>query len=154
MQWLPLNLTINSTQPSAAKILYSISRVVMEMNFPTFLILKKIVPSTFSMAFFLSQPRATPAYISQQFSIAEKLGNGKKKSPHEGASASCKGTTAFSLPFPAAKRRFEGQPQRKHPQHSPAIWHKASAGKKIHTPSRPYPPGRPQRLPYIWEALL
>lgn len=42
MQWLPLNLTINSTQPSAAKILYSISRVVMEMNFPTFLILKKI----------------------------------------------------------------------------------------------------------------
>lgn len=41
MQWLPLNLTINSTQPSAAKILYSISRVVMEMNFPTFLILKK-----------------------------------------------------------------------------------------------------------------
>ena len=41
-KWLPLNLTINSTQPSAAKILYSISRVVMEMNFPTFLILKKI----------------------------------------------------------------------------------------------------------------
>ena len=37
-----MNLTINSTQPSAAKILYSISRVVMEMNFPTFLILKKI----------------------------------------------------------------------------------------------------------------